>query len=249
MTGEQMVPDETLQTLQRIPTQTLIDALWVKGWPMSYIEGARPLQLGQHMAGRAVTLRFVPHRPDLADDKPKREESPEYVAIELCGPSEVLVVDALGWKYSSIGGDIKFMRLKQLDVGGLVTDGAVRDSVALREYGFPVYSASTTAKQGPAEFWPWQVNDAVQCGGVLVRPGDAVVGDDDGAVVVPRLLVDEVIEIAHQREEVEAVIKEQLEEERCSPGKYYPFNDMTWELFERKTGKKPLSSYGSRRPR
>ena len=249
MTGEQTVPDETLQTLRRIPTQTLIDALWVKGWPMSYIEGARPLQLGQHMAGRAVTLRFVPHRPDLADDKPKREESPEYVAIELCGPSEVLVVDALGWKYSSIGGDIKFMRLKQLDVGGLVTDGAVRDSVALREYGFPVYSASTTAKQGPAEFWPWQVNDAVQCGGVLVRPGDAVVGDDDGAVVVPRLLVDEVIEIAHQREEVEAVIKEQLEEERCSPGKYYPFNDRTWELFERKTGKKPLSSYGPRRPR
>ena len=116
--------------------------------------------------------------------------------------------------------------------------GPVRDSNALVGYGFPVYSASTTAKQGPAEFWPWQVNDAIQCGGVLIRPGDAIVGDDDGAVVVPRAVVDQVIAIAHEREEVEEVIKAQLEIERCSPGKYYPFNDLTWQLFEAKTGKK-----------
>ncbi len=233
------IPDETLEVLRNIPTQTLIDGLWVKGWPMTFIEGAGPLQLGQKMAGRAVTLRFVPHRPDLAADKPKGEQSAEYVAIELCGPGEILVVDAMGWKYSSVGGDIKFLRLKQREVGGLVTDGAVRDSKALKEYGFPVYSAHSTAKQGPAEFWPWQVNDAIQCGGVLVRPGDAVVGDDDGAVVVPRSMVDEVISIAHEREAVEAVIKAQLEVERCSPGKYYPFNDRTWKLYEEKTGKKP----------
>ena len=232
------ISDETLEVLRAIPTQTLIDAQWVKGWPMSYIEGAVPLQQGQHLAGRAVTLRFVPHRPDLADDKPKGADSAEYVAIEMCGPGEVLVIDAMGWKYSSVGGDIKFLRMKQLGAGGLVTDGGVRDSVSLKEYGFPVYSASLTAKQGPAEFWPWQVNDAIQCGGVLVRPGDALVGDDDGVVVVPQTIVDEVIEIAHQREEVEEVVKAQLEIEQCSPGKYYPFNDNTWRLFEEKTGKK-----------
>ena len=238
MTDMTPIPDETLEALKQIPTQTLIDALWVKNWPQSYIEGARPLQLGQKMAGRAVTLRFVPHRLDLAADKPKGDRSAEYVAIELCGPGEVLVVDAMGWTYSSIGGDIKFFRLMQRAVGGLVTDGSVRDSVALKEYGFPVFSASTTAKQGPAEFWPWQVNDAIQCGGVLVRPGDAIVGDDDGVVVVPRSEVDEVIRIAHQREEVEEVVKAQLEIEKCSPGKYYPFNDNTWKLYEEKTGKK-----------
>ena len=232
------ISDKTLEVLRAIPTQTLIDAQWVKGWPMSYIEGAMPLQQGQHMAGRAVTLRFVPHRPDLVEDKPKGADSAEYVAIELCGPGEVLAIDAMGWKYSSVGGDIKFLRMMQLGAGGLVTDGGVRDSVSLKEYGFPVYSASLTAKQGPAEFWPWQVNDAIQCGGVLVRPGDALVGDDDGVVVVPQGIVDEVIEIAHQREEVEAIVKAQLEIEQCSPGKYYPFNDNTWKLFEEKTGKK-----------
>ena len=241
MNGESPIADDSLKSLRDIPTQTLVDALWVKRWPMGYVEGARPLQLGQQMAGRAVTLRFVPHRPDLAEDKPKGEASAEYVAIEACGPGEVLVIDAMGWQYSSIGGDIKFMRLMQRNVGGLVTDGAVRDSKVLKEYGFPVFSASTTAKQGPAEFWPWQVNDAIQCGGVLVRPGDAIVGDDDGVVVVPRVLVDEVIQIAREREEVEEVIKAQLEVERCSPGKYYPFNERTWELFEEKTGKRRSS--------
>ncbi len=234
------ISEETLDTLKKIPTQTLIDGLWVKGWPSSYIQGARPLLLEQSMAGRAVTLRFVPHRPDLASDKPKGENSAEYVAIELCGPQEVLVIDALGWKYSSIGGDIKFMRLMQRRVGGLVTDGGVRDSVVLKDYGFPVFSASTTAEQGPADFWPWQVNDAIQCGGVLVRPGDAIVGDDDGVVVVPRSEVEDVIKISHQREEVEEVIKQQLAVEKCSPGKYYPFNANTWKLYEEKTGKKPL---------
>jgi regulator of RNase E activity RraA len=119
----------------------------------------------------------------------------------------------MGWQYSSIGGDIKFFRLYQRRVGGLVTDGAVRDSNTLKGYEFPVYSADTTAKQWPAEFWPWQVNDAIQCGGVLIRPGDAIVGDDDGAVGVPRAVVDEVIEIAYEREEVEEVIKAQLEVE------------------------------------
>ena len=100
MTEIPPIADERLEVLKKIPTQTLIDGLWVKGWPSTYVEGAKPLQLGQSMAGRAVTLRFVPHRPDIAEDKPKKEQSAEYVAIELCGPSEVLVIDAMGWQYS-----------------------------------------------------------------------------------------------------------------------------------------------------
>ena len=71
------ISSETLEVLRTIPTQTLIDGLWVMGWPMSFIHGAKPLQAGQHMAGRAVTLRFVPHRPDLVADKPKGDQSGE----------------------------------------------------------------------------------------------------------------------------------------------------------------------------
>ena len=239
MTQDAPITDDQLEVLRGIPSQTIIDALWVKGYPSTMIEGARPLQTGQRMAGRAVTLRYVPHRPDLAEDKPKGADSAEYVAFELCGPGEVLVIDAMGWKYSSVGGDIKFFRLFQRKVGGLVTDGSVRDSVSLLEYGFPVYSYSTTAKQGPADFWPWQVNDAIQCGGVLVRPGDGVVGDDDGAVVVPRSDGRTRSSASlEERHAVEEVVKAQLAVEDVSPGKYYPFNDRTWELYEQKTGKK-----------
>ena len=122
MSDAKTISSETLEVLRTIPTQTLIDGLWVMGWPMSYIHGAKPLQQGQHMSGRAVTLRFVPHRPDLVADKPKGVDSAEYVAIELCGPEEILVIDAMGWEYSSIGGDIKFLRMMQLNAGGLVTD-------------------------------------------------------------------------------------------------------------------------------
>ena len=70
MTEITPIAAETLEVLKKIPTQTLIDGLWVKGWPSTYIEGAKPLQLGQSMAGRAVTLRFITHRPDIAEEKP-----------------------------------------------------------------------------------------------------------------------------------------------------------------------------------
>ena len=149
------------------------------GWPPAYIEGARPLAKGHKCAGRAVTLRMVPARPDIAADKPGLTESPEYEAFEKCGPNEVLVISSVG-PWESVGGDIKFLRLKQaradastpaaprvpppraprrptltaarasrgqLGMGGIVTDGSVRDTDELLGYGFPVFSYSTTAKQ------------------------------------------------------------------------------------------------------
>jgi regulator of RNase E activity RraA len=76
------------------------------------------------------------------------------------------------------------------------------------------------------------VNEVIACGGIAVRPGDAIVGDDDGVVVVPASLVDEVIRIASEREAVEHVIRKELERHPGSPGRYYPFNDATWKLYE-----------------
>jgi regulator of RNase E activity RraA len=132
------------------------------------IEGARALgevASSERMVGSAVTLRFVPQRPDIAADKPKGPDSAEYRAFELCGENEVLVASSVG-PWESIGGDIKFLRLAQRGVAGLVTDGSVRDTSALRSYGFPVYSHSTTCKQGPAVMQPWAVNEVINCGGV-----------------------------------------------------------------------------------
>ena len=231
MSTEHAVSDETLAKLGELPTQTLIDGLWVDNWPQSMIHGARSIFPGQKMFGRAVTLRFVPHRPDILADKPSAEDSPEYVAFELCGPNEVLVASSVG-PWESVGGDIKFYRLAQLKAGGLVTDGSVRDTTELKDYGFPVFAYSSTAKQGPAVMQPWGVNEVISCGGVVVRPGDVIVGDDDGVVVVPSTMCERVLEIAAEREKIERVIKLELRKNPGSPGKYYPFNQNTKKLFE-----------------
>merc|ERR1719231_1614752 len=146
-------------------------------------------------------------------DKPLGMESPEYEAFEKCGPRSVLVMASVG-PWESVGGDIKFLRLKQLGVGGLVTDGSVRDTDEILNYGFPTWSFSTTPKQGPAAMQPWECDGVISCGKVVVRPGDAIVGDQDGVVVVPAAAAEKVYEIAHGRE---------LVANPGPPGKYYPF--------------------------
>lgn len=216
------VSDETLDKLSTLSTQSLIDGLWVMGWPPAHIEGARPLAPGQKCAGRAVTLRFAPQRPDVQADKPPGGQSPEYEAFELSGPRSVLVMSSVG-PWESVGGDIKFLRLKQLAIGGLVTDGSVRDTDELLTYGFPVFSYSTTPRQGPAAMQPWEAQGLISCGGVAVRPGDAIIGDQDGVVVVPAKVADKVYSIAHGREVIEEIIKEELVKNPGPPGKYYPF--------------------------
>jgi len=216
------VPDELLDKLGSLSTQALIDGLWVMGWPDAFIEGARPLAKGQKCVGRAVTLNMVPQRPDIAADKPIGVDSPEYEAFEKCGPREVLVISSVG-PWESVGGDIKFLRLKQNNIAGLVTDGSVRDTDELISYGFPVFSYSTTPKQGPAAMQPWECNGVINCGKVVVRPGDAIIADQDGAVCVPASHAQQVYDIAHGREVIEEVIKTELVKNPGPPGRYYPF--------------------------
>lgn len=234
-----MSREEILTELGKCSTQSAVDALWVMGYPQCQIEGARPLAPGMKCVGNAVTVRFVPHRPDILADKPAGEASPEYVAFEQCGPNEVLVMASTG-PWESVGGDIKFLRLSQRNVGGLVTDGSVRDTDEILDYGFPVWSYSTTAKQGPAVMQPWACNDVVTCGNVVVRPGDYILGDQDGVIVVPESKAEEVLRVAEEREEVEVIIKEELRANPGPPGRYYPFKQPIkvgsplYQLLERK---------------
>lgn len=89
------ISDEMLEKLGSLSTQALVDGLWVMGWPAAQIDAARPLAKNMKCVGRAVTLKFVPARPDIAQDKPAGGNSPEYEAFELCGPNEVSVNDII----------------------------------------------------------------------------------------------------------------------------------------------------------
>lgn len=182
---------------------------------------------GRAFAGVAVTLRMLPERPDFSGEiAPLRERSAEYVAMEKCDDRSVLVIDAMGWRHESVGGEIKFSRLAHKRARGLVTDGGIRDlDTLLREYGLAVFAATQTAKAGPVSFQPAQEGLPIQCGGVLVRPDDVLVGDAAGVVVIPRAMVDQVLDFCAERAELETWIKDQLARHPQSPGRFYPINE------------------------
>ena len=233
--------NKILKQISQLSSQSIIDAMSILDWPQTMIHGSRPLFPGRKICGLAVTLRFVLFRKDLFQDLPKGSDSAEYRAFELCDPEKVLVVSSVG-PWESIGGDIKFLRLYQKKVAGIVTDGSIRDSNSIRDYKIPVYAHSSTAKQGPGVMLPWSVNEPINCGGILVREGDIILGDDDGVVVLPQKISSEVLDIATKRIEIEEVVKNELQINPTSPGKYYPFNDKTLELYNQKKKNKKKSS-------
>jgi regulator of RNase E activity RraA len=219
---------DKLDRLAAFGSTLCLDALRGTGVVRVYMEDVNRLVAPATgaFAGVAVTLRMLPERPDLNNEiAPLRERSAEYVAMEKCDALSVLVIDAMGWRHDSVGGEIKFSRLAHKRARALVTDGGVRDLDTLREYGLAVFAATQTAMAGPMSFQPAQEGLPIQCGGVLVRPGDVLVGDAAGVVVVPRPMVDQVLEFCAERAELEAYIKDQLKKHPQSPGRFYPIND------------------------
>ena len=238
--NEYNVPQALLDRLKRVGTGTVVTALEIKGYMEIFMEGVRSLTPGKRLAARARTLRFLPSRPDLYDEVNQGEGSPIYKAMALCGPGDALVVDAMGLSYASIGGDVSFLQLKMNLAEGIVTDGGIRDISAIAEYGLVVYAANPTSKIRANDllFYDWGL--PIQCGGVLVRPGDVVMGDESGVVVVPAPLVEETVSFAEEREEIEEFVKGMIEKEGCNPGRYYPVNEEVMRLFQAVKKRGPL---------
>ena len=153
-----------------------------------------------------------------------------------CGPGDVLVCDALGKRYAAIAGDVKLLQLKMVGAEGLVTDGGIRDLEIVKSYGLQVYARDRTPTGGGPHIEPFEENVTIQCGGVAVRPGDLVAGDDDGVVVVPNPIATQVLEWAEEHEGVEEYIKGLIEAENVTPGKYYPPSDDTIRRFHEAEG-------------
>lgn len=144
------------------------------------MRGVRFLVPGQTLVGRAVTMRYVPGRPDLRAKVIGGTQSAEYQAMELCGPGDVLVMDCMRLGAPSAAGDIKLWRLKQRGAAGLVTDGSVRDPATLKTYGIDIFAVSETNMTMPSHMLPYDVDVAVQCGDVLVLPGDYITATTAG---------------------------------------------------------------------
>ena len=188
------------------------------------------------MVGRVKTLRFIPPRPDIMEETHRGETSPEYEAMGSCEPGDVLVIDGMGKKYAAIGGDVKLLQLKIVGAAGMVTDASIRDLDIVKDYGIKIFAGGRTPMGGAGEIDPYEANVTIQCGGVAVRPGDLIVADDDGVVVVPEKIAVEVIDWVEEHEAVEEYIKELIEKENVAPGKYYPPTDETIKRYHDERG-------------
>jgi len=211
--------------LEGISTATLTTVLLRKGLRNVWLRGAFPRQPDQkRVVGTAFTLRFVPAREDLATPASWASPISTRAAIEAMEEGVIAVADAMGVTDAGIFGDILCARMAKRRVAALITDGVMRDMEGVLATGLPVWCAGAAAPPSVAglTFVNWQ--EPIACGGVAVFPGDTIVADGDGAVVIPQAMLDEVTEVAAEQEAQETWIMGEVQKGTPLPG-LYPPND------------------------
>jgi regulator of RNase E activity RraA len=212
-----------VEALSATSTATLTTVLLKKGLRNIWMRGTRPLRPGQpRLVGPAFTLRFVPAREDLATPESWASPKSTRAAIEDMPEGCIAVVDAMGITDAGIFGDILSARMKKRGVAALVTDGVMRDVAGVLGTGLPVWCQGAAAPPSVAglTFVNWQ--EPIGCGGVAVYPDDVVVADEDGAVLIPRALLDAVVAAAVEQERFEGWIMQEVDRGLPLPGLYPP---------------------------
>jgi len=223
-------------TLSAVSTATITTILLKKGLRNVWMRGTRPLAPGQpRIVGPAFTLRFVPAREGLATPESWASPKSTRAAIEAMPAGCVAVVDAMGVTDAGIFGDILCARMKKRGVAALVTDGVVRDVAGVLGTKLPVWCQGVAAPASVAglTFVNWQ--EPIGCGGVAVFPDDIVVVDQDGAVLIPKTLLDKVLDEGPEQERLEGWIMDEVNKGAALPG-LYPMNAETKARYE--AGKK-----------
>lgn len=213
---------ERRDKLASVATATLSAQLRKRGFDDMSIDGVRPTQSGKKMVGRARTLRFIPARPDLFASHGGGFNAQKR-AFDTLKPGDVLVIEARGEAATGTVGDILALRAQVLGAAGIVTDGGIRDIAAVSALGIPAYSQGGHPAVLGRRHVPWDLDITVACGGAAVQPGDVIVGDDDGVLVIPPYLVDEVVEAALAQESEETYIADRVAAGESVDG-LYPMN-------------------------
>uniref|UniRef100_Q07M61 Dimethylmenaquinone methyltransferase n=1 Tax=Rhodopseudomonas palustris (strain BisA53) TaxID=316055 RepID=Q07M61_RHOP5 len=218
---------ESKAILTRVSTATITTVLLKKGLRNIWMRGARPLKPGQQrLVGEAFTLRFVPAREDLATPESWASPISTRAAIEAMPEGCIAVIDAMGVSDAGVFGDILCARMVKRNVAALITDGVVRDLEGVLGTGLPVWCNGFAAPPSVAglTFVGW--NEPIGCGGVAVFPGDIVVADQDGAVLIPQALLDHVVAEGEEQERMEGWIVGEVNNGAVLPG-LYPMNAET----------------------
>lgn len=222
--------------LERVPVAALSGQLRKRGLNDVTIDGVHALTPGSRFVGTARTLRFVPHREDLFAARGGGQNAQKR-AFDAVGAGEVIVIEARGETGSGTLGDILALRAHARGAAAIVTDGGVRDAEAVAAVGIPVFTAGPHPAVLGRRHVPWETDVAVGCGGTTVEPGDILVGDGDGVIVVPPAIAEEVVDAALAQEEEDAWIAEQVASGHPVEG-LFPMNAEWRARFESETGKR-----------
>ena len=213
---------ETLDLLLIPSTATLTSVLRQHGITWTFMHGVAPLRPNMKMAGPAFTLRYIPMREDLDPGTVDNLKDVQRIGIEQIGEGEVLVIDARGDTRAGTMGSILATRLHCRGAAGIVTDGAYRDSPVIAELGMAAYAAAMNAHTNKTIHHPSEIQVPIACGDVAVYPGDIIVGDEEGVVVVPAHLAEQVAQTAAEMEEKEVFITEKIQAGASIVGVYPP---------------------------
>lgn len=222
--------------LERVPVAALSGQLRKRGLNDVTIDGVHALTPGSRFVGTARTLRFVPHREDLFAAHGGGQNAQKR-AFDAVGAGEVIVIEARGETGSGTLGDILAIRAHARGAAAIVTDGGVRDAAAVAAVGIPVFTAGPHPAVLGRRHVPWETDVAVGCGGTTVEPGDILVGDGDGVIVVPPAIAEEVVDAALAQEEEDAWIAGQVASGHPVEG-LFPMNAEWRARFESETGKR-----------
>jgi len=215
---------QTIERLKRVSTATLTTQMFKRGFRNVFLQGVRPLgRYGENMVGAAYTLRNIPAREDIDRlDGFAGTEHPQRKAIENAPSGKVLVIDCRGDARAASAGEILVNRLAVRGAAGLVSDGGIRDSRPISAMAMPVYCAGPSAPLNLVQHHAIDIDVPIACGGVAVYPGDMVVGDADGVVIIPALLADEVAADAAEQEILEEFLLTRIQAGAKLPGTYPP---------------------------
>lgn len=228
---------ELISKINSVGTATLSVQLRRRGINNATIDGLRPTQPGKRLVGTARTLRFIPGREDLFE-KFGGGFNAQKQAFDSLRPGEVLVIDARGETGTGTVGDILGLRAKMNGAAGIVTDGGVRDADEVTKLGIPVYHAGAHPAVLGRRHVPWEVDATIACGGTAVQPGDIIVGDNDGLVVIPPSMLEDVVNDAIEQERLETFVAERVAEGESVKG-LYPPNDEWKARYEAWRGENP----------
>ena len=218
------IGEDTKALLRKCSVATLSTQLFKRGLRQTVMQGVRPLAQGAElMVGEAFTVRFIPAREDLDQVSVFNDPNhPQRKAIETAPSGHVLVCDCRGDARAASGGSILLTRLKVRGVAGFVSDGGLRDSPEIAGLGFPVYFGGPAPMLNLARHHAVDMNLPIGCGGVAVYPGDVLVGDGEGVIVIPRHLVAEVARDAAEQERLEQFVIEEVRNGAPVIGTYPP---------------------------